>query len=60
MRCTINSDKWEDMGKVYFVHSLATRKWSTAVTLSLEDDEGNITTQVVASHQIEWVDDGNL
>jgi hypothetical protein len=59
MRCTINSDKWEDMGKVYFVHSLATRKWSTAVTLSLEDDEGNITTQVVASHQIEWVDDGN-
>jgi mRNA-degrading endonuclease toxin of MazEF toxin-antitoxin module len=59
MRCTINSDKWEEMGKVYFVHSLATRKWSTAVTLSLEDDEGNITTKVVASHQIEWVDDGN-
>ena len=57
MRCTINSDKWEEMGKVYFVHSLATRKWSTAVTLSLEDDEGNITTKVVASHQIEWVEE---
>ena len=59
MRCKINNDNWEDLGKVYFVHSLATRKWSTAVTISLEDDAGNITTQVVASHQIEWVDDGD-
>jgi hypothetical protein len=59
MRCKINSDDWEDVGKVYFVHALNNRANSTAVTLVLEDDGGNIHKRVVASHQIEWVDDGN-
>jgi hypothetical protein len=59
MRCKIDNDKWEHAGKVYFVHSLKSRPKSTAVELKLEDDDGNITTQVVASHQIEWIDDGN-
>jgi len=59
MRCMINNDKWEDAGKVYFVHSLSTRPQSTAVTMTLEDDGGNIFERVVASHQIEWVDDGD-
>ena len=60
MRCRIDSDQWEDVNKVYFVHSLSTRVKSTAVTMTLEDDEGNIVERVVASHQIEWVEDGEL
>jgi hypothetical protein len=57
MRCTINNDMWEDVDKVYFVHSLKSRPNSTGVTLNLEDDDGNISERVVAFHQIEWVDD---
>ena len=60
MRCRFNTDQWEDVNKVYFVHSLATRPKSTAVTMTLEDDGGNIFERVVASHQIEWVEDGEL
>jgi hypothetical protein len=60
MRCTINNDMWEDVGKVYFVHSLKSRPNSTGVTLNLEDEDGNISERVVAFHQIEWIDDGNL
>jgi hypothetical protein len=55
MRCKINNDKWEDAGKIYFVHALNNQTNSTAVTLVLEDDDGNIHKRVVASHQIEWV-----
>jgi len=57
MRCRINSDDWEDVGKVYFVHALNNRTNSTAVALVLEDDGGNIHKRVVASHQIEWVEE---
>lgn len=60
MRCKFNTDQWDDVNKVYFVHSLSTRPKSTAVTMTLEDDDGNIHERVVASHQIEWVDDGEL
>jgi hypothetical protein len=60
MRCRFNNDQWEDVNKVYFVHALATRPKSTAVTMTLEDDGGIIFERVVASHQIEWVDDGEL
>lgn len=57
MRCRINSDEWRDAGKVYFVHSAESRKESTAVNLVLEDDDGNIHSRVIASHQIEWIDE---
>jgi hypothetical protein len=57
MRCTINNDKWEDVDKVYFVHSLQSRPNSTGVALSLEDENGNIHERVVAFHQIEWIED---
>jgi hypothetical protein len=57
MRCKINNDQWEDAGKVYFVHSFNNRPNSTAVELVLEDDGGNIHKRVVASHQIEWVEE---
>jgi hypothetical protein len=57
MQCRINSDKWQHAGKIYFVHEAKTRKNSTAVELTLEDDEGNIIAEVVASHQIEWLEE---
>lgn len=57
MRCRIDNDKWMDLGTVFFVHSAETRAGSTATTLVLEDDHGNIHKRVVASHQIEWIDD---
>ena len=57
MQCRINSDKWQHAGKIYFVHEAKTRKNSTAVELTLEDDDGNIITEVVASHQIEWLEE---
>ena len=57
MRCRIDNDKWLDHGKVFFVHSAESRQGSTAVTLVLEDDDGNIHKRVVASHQIEWIDE---
>jgi hypothetical protein len=57
MRCRIDSDSWEDAGKTYFVHSLKSRPNSTGVTLNLEDEDGNIFERVVASHQIEWVEE---
>ena len=60
MRCRIDNDKWEDAGKVYFVYSSENRPNSTAVRLMLEDEDGNIFERVVASHQIEWIDDGDL
>ena len=60
MRCRFNTDQWDDVNKVYFVHSLSTRPKSTAVTMTLEDDDGNFHKRVVASHQIEWVEDGDL
>jgi hypothetical protein len=57
MRCRIDNDKWQHAGKIYFVHVVKTRKNSTAVELTLEDDDGNIITEVVASHQIEWLEE---
>ncbi len=57
MRCRIDSDSWEDAGKTYFVHAFNNRVNSTAVTLVLEDDDGNIHKRVVASHQIVWVEE---
>jgi hypothetical protein len=46
---------WHDAGKVYFVHEMSTRPGTTAVKLTLEDNDGNVETRTVASHQIEWV-----
>jgi len=57
MQCRIHNDKWQDLGKVFYVHSFDNRENSTAVTLVLEDDDGNIHERVVASHQIEWIEE---
>lgn len=57
MKCRINDDKWENVGVEYFVHAAKPREDSTAVNLTIEDENGFITEVVVASHQIEWIDD---
>lgn len=57
MKCRIDNDKWENVGKVYFVHSAQSRKNSTAVELVLEDESGTMTNAVVARHQIEWINE---
>lgn len=57
MKCLLNTDKWEDVGVEYFVHSYSSRDNSTAVTLSLEKPDGTMITKVVASHQIDWIED---
>jgi hypothetical protein len=59
MRCKIDNDKWENVGKIYFVHEAKTREKSTAVQLTLEDDDGNIITTTVANHQIEWLEESS-
>ena len=59
MRCRLNTDDWQDAGKIYFVHSLKSRPNSTGVTLNLEDDDGNMSERVIASHQIDWIEDEN-
>ncbi len=57
MKCRLDTDKWEDAGVEYIVHSYNRRENSTAVTLELEAPDGTISTKVVASHQIEWIED---
>lgn len=42
MYITLDNDKWEDIGKKYFVLEWKRRANSTAVDLTLEDEFGNI------------------
>jgi hypothetical protein len=57
MKCKLDNDRWEDAGVEYIVHSYNRRENSTAVTLELEAPDGTMSTKVVASHQIEWIED---
>ena len=57
VNCRIDNDNWEHAGKIYFVHEAKTRKNSTAVELTLEDNIGNIISITVANHQIEWLEE---
>ena len=52
----IDSDDWNDVGRIYSVHSAERREGSTALELVLEDEEGNITHRTVAHHQVEWIE----
>jgi len=53
----IDNDKWEDVGKIWFVHEYATSETSTAVTLKLEDTiTKEVHTRVVAQNQIGWLE----
>jgi len=52
MYITLDNDKWEDVGKRYFVLEWIRKKESTAVHLVLEDENGNIITRTESSSQI--------
>lgn len=57
MKCKLNTDMWEDLGVEHFVIAYNRRPNSTAVTLELESEDGEISTRVVAWDQIEWIED---
>lgn len=48
----LDNNRWEHFQQLYYVHLAEYRENSTAVSLTLEDNHGNIFTTVVASHQI--------
>jgi len=55
----INSDDWEDVGKLYKVLEYFRRDPdSTAVELTLEHNNEKI-NKVVPYHWIEWIEDGD-
>lgn len=52
----IDSDNWDDVGKVWLVLEQFTKPTSTACQLILEDTSTKeVTHRVVSSHQIEWL-----
>lgn len=54
----IDNDKWDDAGKVWFVHEYETSPNTTAVKLTIEDTKtGVIERRVVAQNQIEWLEE---
>lgn len=55
----IDSDHWDDVGKIYHVVSYKRRPDSTAVELELQIEDGAIVKRVVPIHQIEWVQKDN-
>lgn len=57
MKCRLDTDMWEDAGVEYIIHCYSRRENSTAVTLELEAPDGIMSTRIVASHQIEWIED---
>jgi hypothetical protein len=52
MYITLDNDKWEDIGKKYFVLEWSRTKDSSAVHLVLEDENGNIIQRTEPSSQI--------
>ena len=52
MYISLDNDKWDDLGKRYFVLEWSRKKESTAVHLVLEDEDGNIITRTESSSQI--------
>ena len=58
----INSDEWEDAGKIYKVVSYFRRKLpeSTAVELTIENEMGETISKVVPYHWIEWSPEENI
>lgn len=54
----IDNDKWDDAGKVWFVHEYESSPNTTAVKLTIEDTEtGEIERRVVPQNQIEWLEE---
>lgn len=54
----IDNDKWEDLGKVWYVLEYSNNPESTGVKLKLEDTVSKeVHTRVVARNQIEWLEE---
>ncbi len=54
----IDNDKWEDLGKVWYVLEYSNTPESTGVKLKLEDTVSKeVHTRVVARNQIEWLEE---
>lgn len=54
----IDNDKWDDAGKVWYVHEYESSPNTTAVKLTIEDTEtGEIERRVVPQNQIEWLEE---
>ena len=51
---TIDSDRWEDVDKVWKVVKQTRRKDSSAIDLVLEERDGTIVERTVPSHLIKW------
>ena len=54
----IDNDKWDDVGKVWFVHEYSSSPNTTAVKLTIEDTKtGNIEKRLVPQNQIVWLEE---
>ncbi len=54
----IDNDKWDDAGKIWFVHEYETNPNTTAVKLTLEDTTtGEIHTRFEPRNHIEWIEE---
>lgn len=54
----IDNDKWEDLGKVWYVLEYSNNPESTGVKLKLEDTVSKeVHTRVVARNEIEWLEE---
>lgn len=54
----IDNDKWDDVGKVWYVHEYESSPNTTAVKLTIEDTKtGEIERRVVPQNQIEWLEE---
>ena len=51
---TIDSDRWEDLDRVWKVIECNYREDSSGVDLVLEERDGTRTERTVASHLIKW------
>ena len=56
---TINSDDWQDAGRIYKVLDYVRRPDSTAVELTIEHTLGQKERRVVPYHWIDWIPDGD-
>ena len=52
MYISLDNDKWDDLGKRYFVLEWSRKKDSTAVHLVLEDENGYIINRTESATQI--------
>lgn len=53
---SIDSDEWQDLGKVYRVVEYNRGNHPTSVQLTIENEDGQLHQRVVPSYSIRWVE----